>query len=100
MTFRDSNWLITFTIFPQPHFLEQPPAEKIWWGWGLYPYRIGNFIKKPMLSAAAQRFLMRFCRTSTSQKTPKESLVHRYVSLAYCRMRAVLPAGNARFPFF
>jgi oleate hydratase len=57
MTFKDSNWLITFTIFPQPHFLEQPPDVKVWWGYALYPYRIGNFIKKPMLECSGAEIL-------------------------------------------
>jgi oleate hydratase len=57
MTFKDSSSLITFTIFPQPHFLEQPPAAKIWWGSALYPYRIGNFIKKPMLECSGAEIL-------------------------------------------
>ena len=51
MTFKDLNWLITLQ-FPQPHFLEQPPGVKLWWGYALYPDRMGNFIKKPMLQCS------------------------------------------------
>ena len=57
MTFKDSNWVITFTIFPQPHFVEQPPSVKVWWGYALYPHRVGNFIKKPMLECSGAEIL-------------------------------------------
>jgi oleate hydratase len=57
ITFKDSNWLITFTIFPQPHFLEQPPGVKLWWGYALYPDRMGNFIQKPMLQCSGVEIL-------------------------------------------
>lgn len=48
MTLRDSNWLITTALFHQPEFVGQPPDVMTWWGFALYPDKIGNFIEKPM----------------------------------------------------
>jgi oleate hydratase len=49
--------MITFMIFPQPHFVEQPPGVKVWWGHALYPYRVGNFTRKPMLECTGAEIL-------------------------------------------
>jgi oleate hydratase len=48
VTFRDSNWFITVTRFHHPNVVDQPADVFLWWGYGIYPERPGNFIKKPM----------------------------------------------------
>jgi oleate hydratase len=47
-TFKDSNWLITLSIFHQPFFANQPANAFVWWGYGLYYDQPGNFVTKPM----------------------------------------------------
>jgi oleate hydratase len=47
-TLRDSGWVISFSIFHQPEVLNQPKGTYVWWGYGLYPERNGNFVKKRM----------------------------------------------------
>jgi len=47
-TFKDSNWLITLSMFHQPFFAGQPPGVSVWWGYGLYFDQPGNFVKKTM----------------------------------------------------
>jgi oleate hydratase len=47
VTLKDSNWLLSLSIFQQPEILTQPPGTMVWWGYLLYPGRMGNFIKKP-----------------------------------------------------
>jgi oleate hydratase len=44
-TFKDSNWLITLSMFHQPFFASQPPGVSVWWGYGLYFDQPGNFVK-------------------------------------------------------
>jgi oleate hydratase len=47
-TLKDSGWVISFSIFHQPEVLDQPKGTYVWWGYGLYPERDGNFVKKRM----------------------------------------------------
>jgi oleate hydratase len=48
VTFQDSNWLMSIVLPHQPHFARQPPDVQVFWGYGLFPDRIGNFVAKPM----------------------------------------------------
>ena len=48
VTFKDSNWLMSVVLAHQPHFAGQPADVQVFWGYALYPDRIGNFIAKPM----------------------------------------------------
>jgi oleate hydratase len=44
-----SRW-VTFalSIFHQPEVIGQPPGTYLWWGYGLYPERKGDFVPKRM----------------------------------------------------
>jgi oleate hydratase len=57
MTFKDSNWLITIVLFHQPDFIGQPKGTLIWWGYGIYPERPGDFVQKPMLECSGAEIL-------------------------------------------
>jgi oleate hydratase len=48
MTFRDSSWVLTLALFHQPEFVNQPPDVMVWWGFGMCPDRMGDFVEKPM----------------------------------------------------
>tara|TARA_R110002167_G_scaffold28926_22_gene96814 strand:- start:1398 stop:2990 length:1593 start_codon:yes stop_codon:yes gene_type:complete len=48
VTLTDSNWLMSIVIARQPHFPNQADNVKIFWGYGLYPDRKGNYINKTM----------------------------------------------------
>jgi len=48
VTLTDSNWLMSFVIARQPHFPNQPGDVKVFWGYGLYPDRKGNYVNKTM----------------------------------------------------
>ncbi|WP_304960431.1 oleate hydratase [Thomasclavelia cocleata] len=48
MTFKDSSWLMSIVIATQPHFKAQDANTTIFWGYGLYTDRLGDYIKKPM----------------------------------------------------
>ena len=57
VTITDSNWLMSIVIARQPHFPNQPSDVKIFWGYGLYPDREGNFIKKKMSDCSGKEIL-------------------------------------------
>jgi oleate hydratase len=48
VTLKDSGWLLSLTIFHQPEVSGQPPGTYLWWGYGLYPERDGDFVRKRM----------------------------------------------------
>ena len=56
-TFKDSNWLITLSMFHQPFFATQPPDVSVWWGYGLYFDQPGNFVKKTMGECSGKEIL-------------------------------------------
>jgi len=48
LTLKDSGWVLSLTVFQQPEVIGQPPGTQVWWGYGLYPERTGDFIRKRM----------------------------------------------------
>jgi oleate hydratase len=57
LTLKDSNWVISLSIFEQPEVLSQPPGTFVWWGYGLYPEKAGNFYPKPMYQCTGEEIL-------------------------------------------
>jgi oleate hydratase len=57
LTLKDSNWVISLTIFDQPEILSQPPGTSVWWGYGLLPERAGNLFPKPMHQCTGEEIL-------------------------------------------
>ena len=58
MTFRDSNWLMSIVVAAQPHFKNQPMDTTIFWGYGLYTDKVGNYIRKPMRECTGEEILI------------------------------------------
>jgi oleate hydratase len=48
VTFEDSSWLMSIVLAHQPQFPDQPAGVQVFWGYSLFPDRIGNFVAKPM----------------------------------------------------
>ncbi len=57
ITFMDSAWLMSIVLPHQPHFIGQPDDVKVFWGYGLYVDKPGDFVTKPM-SACSGREIM------------------------------------------
>ncbi len=57
MTFKDSSWLMSIVIAAQPHFANQPMDETIFWGYGLYTDKEGDYVKKPMKDCTGEEML-------------------------------------------
>jgi oleate hydratase len=56
-TFKDSNWLITLSMFHQPFFANQPEGVSVWWGYGLFYDQPGNYVPKPMAQCNGREIL-------------------------------------------
>ena len=48
VTLKDSGWVLSLSVFHQPEIIGQPSGTSIWWGYGLYPERKGDFVPKRM----------------------------------------------------
>lgn len=57
VTLTDSNWFMSFVIARQPHFPNQPEDVKVFWGYGLYPDRKGNYVNKTMAECNGEELL-------------------------------------------
>lgn len=57
ITFKDSNWLVTLSIFHQPFYVEQPKDVFVWWGYGLYHNRPGDYVNKTMAECTGKEIL-------------------------------------------
>lgn len=54
VTIKDSNWLMSWTVFKQPHFKNQPENVQVLWAYGLFPDKVGNFVKKKMCDCTGE----------------------------------------------
>ena len=61
VTFKDSNWLMSIVLAHQPHFINQPADVQVFWGYGLHPERVGNFVAKPMADCSGAEILQELC---------------------------------------
>lgn len=61
VTFKDSNWLMSIVLAHQPHFPNQPAEVQLFWGYALFPDRIGNFVAKPMADCNGREILRELC---------------------------------------
>jgi oleate hydratase len=48
ITFPESSWLASIVLPHQPHFIGQPADVSVFWGYGLFVDKPGDFVKKPM----------------------------------------------------
>jgi len=61
VTFMDSNWLMSVVCSHQPHFIHQPENINIFWGYALFPNKVGNCVKKKMSECSGKEILTEIC---------------------------------------
>ena len=61
VTFKDSNWLMSIVLAYQPHFINQPADVQVFWGYALFPDRVGNFVAKPTAECNGAEILQELC---------------------------------------
>ena len=57
VTMTDSNWFMSVVLAHQPHFANQPRDMQVFWGYGLYPDRMGNHVGKKMSDCTGEEIL-------------------------------------------
>lgn len=58
VTLKDSSWMLTFHLYPAPAFAGQPAGCGVWWGYGLFPDRPGDFVPKAMAECSGREILV------------------------------------------
>jgi oleate hydratase len=57
LTLKDSGWVLSLTVFHQPEVIGQPPGTHVWWGYGLFPERNGDYVQKRMDACSGAEIL-------------------------------------------
>ena len=57
ITFKDSSWLMTLSVFAQPFFVGQSEGTYVWWGYGLFHEKQGDYMKKTMAECTGSEIL-------------------------------------------
>lgn len=57
VTFKDSAWLASVVLAHQPHFRGQPEGVQVFWGYALFPDRVGDYVPKAMVDCSGDDLL-------------------------------------------
>jgi oleate hydratase len=85
MTFKDSTWRMSIVVAHQPHFVNQPADQTIFWGYGLYPEKPGDFVKKPMLDCTGEEMLIELLH-HLHWEDEQEELMKDIINVIPCNM--------------
>jgi oleate hydratase len=58
VTLTSSSWLLTFHLYNPPAFPDQPDDVFVWWGYGLFPDRTGDYVNKRMSECTGSEILV------------------------------------------
>jgi oleate hydratase len=92
MTFKDSKWLLSIVVAAQPHFINQPMDQTIFWGYGLYTSEEGDYVKKPMKDCTGEEIFTELLH-HLHMEDKKEELLKDVVDIIPCMM----PYVDAQF---
>jgi oleate hydratase len=57
VTLKSSSWLLTFHLYHSPAYAGQPEGTGVWWGYGLFPDRVGDHVPKKMSDCTGSEIL-------------------------------------------
>ena len=52
---------MSFVIAVQPYVPNQKPNQKTFWGYGLFPNKIGNYVNKRMVDCTGREIFEELC---------------------------------------
>ncbi|MBS5314828.1 MAG: oleate hydratase [Clostridiales bacterium] len=95
MTFKDSNWLMSIVVAAQPHFKAQPMDTTIFWGYGLYTDRIGDYVKKPMRECTGEEILIELLH-HLHLEDKQEEILETVINVIPCMMPYIVSQFQPR----
>ncbi|MEY8339451.1 oleate hydratase [Lachnospiraceae bacterium 62-35] len=93
MTFKDSAWKMSSVVAAQPHFPNQPMDVTIFWGYGLYTDKEGDYVKKPMKDCTGKEILTEYLHQLHLSEEQIEDLMKDVINVIPCFM----PYVDAQF---
>lgn len=112
MTFKDSGWKMSSVVAVQPHFVNQPEDITVFWGYGLYTDREGDYVKKAMRDCTGEEMLNEYMQqlhmTEEEMAEIKETVINvipcympyidaQFESRKMSDRPQVVPAGSTNF---
>ena len=85
MTFKDSSWLMSIVVAAQPHFKDQPLDTTIFWGYGLYTDKEGDYVKKPMRDCTGEEMLIELLH-HLHFESEKDDIMESIINVIPCMM--------------
>lgn len=58
VTLKSSSWRLTFHLYHPPAYATQPDGVFVWWGYGLFPDRVGDYVNKKMSECNGREILV------------------------------------------
>lgn len=95
MTFKDSNWLMSIVVAAQPHFKAQPMDTTIFWGYGLYTDRIGDYVKKTMRECTGEEILIELLH-HLNLEDKQEEILETVINVIPCMMPYIVSQFQPR----
>ena len=95
MTFKDSSWKMSIVVAAQPHFINQPENQTIFWGYGLYTNNIGDYIKKTMRECTGEELLLELLY-HLKMLDDKEAILSDVVNVIPCMMPYIISMFQPR----
>lgn len=112
MTFKDSGWKMSSVVAAQPHFVNQPEDITVFWGYGLYTDREGDYVKKAMRDCTGEELLDEYMKQLHMTEEEMAELKETVINVIPCYMPyidaqfeprkmsdrpQVVPAGSTNF---
>ncbi len=91
ITFKDSNWLLSMIVPHQPHFINQSKNLTVCWGYGLFPDKYGNYVKKKMSECTGREILAELFSHFGFKKN-----MERFIKKSIC-VPCMLPYATSQF---
>ncbi len=112
VTFKNSGWLLSIALPHQPHFIGQPADAYVCWGYGLFPDKEGDFVKKKMSECSGEEILTELCyqlgfakelpaivRSATCIPCMMPYITSQFMPRSAGDRPAVIPKGSTNFAF-
>ena len=91
MTFKESGWFMSMVLVNQPHFINQPDNVQVLWGYCLFPFNEGDFVKKRMVDCTGEEVL-----TELLHHLKFDSDIDKILKTSICKP-CILPFTTAQF---
>ncbi|MCB2300855.1 oleate hydratase [Clostridium tagluense] len=91
MTFKESGWFMSMVLVNQPHFINQPDNVQVLWGYCLFPFNEGDFVKKRMVDCNGEEVL-----TELLHHLKFDSDIDKILKTSIC-IPCILPFTTAQF---